>query len=527
MNVLLISTQKDLDVIGLKYLHYYLLKNNYSSFLLNLPDFNCNNLDMLRNISKFILEIKPMFIGISLMSTEYFNARELSIYLKNNFKLTPIIWGGIHPTICPEMCLDYADYVCVGEGERFILEFAKRAGNNENLKNINNLCYIENGQVKKNILYPLIENLDAIPSYDHIPVNSFIQTKNGRIAPINKKVFKKYARYNGTTYSIISSRGCPFSCTYCCNNFISNLYQIKKVRRRSVKNVIIELQKAVNDYPEIECINFQDDCFLACNDEYLKEFCKFYKEKIKKPFVIRAIPIYVTKNKMEYLKNAGLAWLSLGLQSGSDRVCKEIYKRKSLKADFLKAAGIIKDFNIAAFYDVILDNPFENEEDKLATIQTLIETPKPFYPQIFSLNLYLGTEMYEKAKKECPEKIENSLKKDYLVYNKTTINNMIRLSMFLNGSFMNRIIYLYKQDKKGIGFKCILIIANLLSLVVFEPLIYFRVIKLSQGGRYMRTLVVMPNYFKQGFMRYFNQFRANRSLTAKVRVRRSILKFIR
>ena len=360
------------------------------------------------------------------------------------------------------------------------------------------------------MLYPLIENLDEIPSYDHIPVNSFIQEKSGRVIPIDKKVFKKYDRFRGTIYNIMSSRGCPFSCTYCCNNFISSLYQTKKVRRRSVKNVIFELEKAVDDNPEIECINFHDDCFLAFSDEYFKEFCEIYKERVRKPFVVRAIPIFVTRNKIKYLEGAGLAWISLGLQSGSDRACKEIYKRKSLKSDFLKAAGIIKDFNIAAFYDVILDNPFENEEDRFETIQTLIETPKPFCPQIFSLSLYLGTELYERTKKECPEKIEDSLKKDYLVYHKNTINNMIMLSVFLSEKFMNKIVYLYKQNQKGIRFRVILLMANLLSSIILEPIIYFRVIKLSQGGSYVRALAVLPNYFKEGFRRYFKHFKANK-----------------
>lgn len=507
MDILLISIQKDLDVIGLKYLHYYLLKNGYNSFLLQLPNFNPNDDNSLKNIKQFVSERSPLFIGISLMSVEYYNARDLTKYLKSNFKSIPIIWGGIHPTICPEMCLDYADYVCIGEGERTIIDLAKAVDNNKNLTAINNLCYLENGQIKKNILYPLIENLDEIPSYDHIAVNSFMQEKSGRIVPIDKKVFKKHARQRGTVYMILSSRGCPFSCTYCCNNFTLSLYQSRKVRRRSVKNVILELEKAVNDNPEIEYITFQDDCFLACSDEYLKEFCKTYREKIMKPFIVRVIPIYITQNKIKCLKDAGLAWINLGLQSGSDRVCKEIYKRKSLKSDFLKAAGIIKNLNVAAFYDVILDNPFENEKDRLETIQTLIETPKPFYPQIFSLSLYLGTELYERAKKECPERIEDSLKKEFLTYHKNTINNMIRLSVFLSEKFMNKIVYLYKQNQKGIKFKSILFIANLLSSIIFEPLTYLRLIKLSKGGSYMRTLSVLPNYFKEGFIRYLEQFR--------------------
>ncbi|OGC14602.1 hypothetical protein A3J90_03355 [candidate division WOR-1 bacterium RIFOXYC2_FULL_37_10] len=510
MNTLLISVQKDLDIIGLKCLHYYLLKNGYNSFLLHLINFNPNDENSLKTVKNFISEISPLFIGISLMSVEYYNARDLTKYLKANFKSIPIIWGGIHPSISPEMCLADADYVCVGEGERTILDFANAINNHGCVETINNLCYIENNRIKKNMLYPPIEDLDNIPSYDHIPVNSFIQNEKGLIIPIDKKVFRKYARYKGTFYSIMSSRGCPFSCTYCCNNFLSRLYQTKKVRRRSNKNIIIELEKAVKDNPEIEYINFQDDCFLACGDEYLKEFCKLYKEKVKKPFVVRAIPIYITKNKIKNLKEAGLSWISLGLQSGSDRICKDIYKRKSLKADFLKAAKIIKEFNIAAFYDVILDNPFETEEDGLETIQTLIETPKPFYTQFFSLSLYLGTELYEKAQKECPEKIEDSLKKKYFLYHKKTINNMIRYSTFLSGKFMNKVVYLYKQDPKGLRFRVILFIANLLSSLVFEPLTYFRVIKLSQGNSYIRTFKVLPNYFKEGIMRYFNQFKAKR-----------------
>jgi len=509
MHILLISPQKDLfDVIGLQYLHYCLLKNSYNSFLVYLPNFNPNDDNALEHIRKFVFEMSPKLIGISLMSVEYFDACDLTKHLKSNFQSIPIIWGGIHPTIAPEMCLDCADYVCIGEGERTIIDLANAINENASLANIKNLCYLENGEIKRNPLYPLIENLDEIPSYDHIPVNGFIQEKNGRIVPLDKKVFKRYARLGGTFYSVISSRGCPFSCTYCCNNLISRLYQSKKVRRRSISNVISELEKAVNNNPEIEYINFQDDCFLACSNEHLKEFCEIYKERIRKPFVIRSIPIYVNRDKIESLKDAGLAWITMGLQSGSDRVCKEIYKRKSLKADFLKAAKLIKDFNIAAFYDIILDNPFESEEDRLETVQTLIETPKPFYTQLFSLSLYLGTELYERAQKECPEKIEDSLKKDFLVYHKDVVNNMIRLATFLSEGYMNEIVYLYKQNPAGFRFKVILFIANLLSVTIFEPFTYYRVIKLAQGGSYVRTLKVLPNYFREGFKRYLNQFKA-------------------
>jgi len=511
MSILLISLQKDLDIIGLKYLHYTLLNNSCVSLFLCLPNFNPNDADALEQIKKFVLECSPSLIGISLMSVEYNNACALTTYLKNNFTSIPVLWGGIHPTIAPKMCLDYADYVCVGEGERTILDIARAVdGNerlylNEGLSSINNLCYRgDNGQVKQNPLYPLIENLDEIPFYDHIPVHSFIQAHKD-ILPLSKKIFQKYARYSGTTYSVMSSRGCPFSCTYCCNNFISRLYGSRNVRRRSIAGIICELERAVQNNPQIEYINFQDDCFLACTSEYLKEFCEIYQEKIKRPFIVRSIPVYINRDKMASLKRAGLAWISVGLQSGSDRVCREIYQRRSLRADFLKAAGLIKDFRIAAFYDVILDNPFETQEDQLETIQTLLETPKPFYTQFFSLSLYLGTELYTRAQQNSLN-MESSLSKDYLIYNKSTLNDLLRISTFVSQERMQRVVDLYKKNPESFRFKVAFFMAKVLSMTIREPVTYFQVIKLSQNDRYLRTFKVMPSYFKEGFRRYINQF---------------------
>jgi len=506
MNILLISIQKNLDVIGLKYLHYYLLKNGHSSFLLFLPKFNPNDKNTLEKIKKFVLKINPQLIGISLMSVEYYYACDLTKYLKNNFNSITIVWGGIHPTIAPEMCLEYADYICIGEGERTFLDLANALSKNESINNINNLCYLENKKIKRNPLYPLIEGLDELPLCDLIPVNGFILASK-RILPLNKRLFKRYAKNFGQVYNIISSRGCSFSCAYCSNSFLSRLYHSKKIRRRSISNVISELKRAVNKNPEIDFISFQDDCFLAHSSDYIKKFCKIYKERIRKPFIIRTIPTYINRDKISLLKKAGLNWIILGLQSGSERVCKEIFKRKSLKADFLKAAKIINDFNIAPFYDIILDNPFENEEDKFETIQTFIETPKPFFPKFFSLSLYFGTELYERAKKECPEKIEDSLKKDYRIYHKDTLNDMIRLSSFLSRKQMNKIISLYKQNPQAFKFKVRLFIAKLLSPFILEPITYFRVVNRAAGGSYIGTFKFIKRNYKEGFTRYLNQFR--------------------
>lgn len=499
-NVVLISLQEDVEIIGLKYLHYILIENGYNSNLLYLPN-SCT----FENVKLFIEKLNPLFIGISLMSSEYKKAQMLTRNLKLNFDI-PVIWGGIHSTISPETCLEDADYVCIGEGEKTIVDFANAIRDDEDTRKIYNLCYLQNGNVQINALYPLVEDLDSIPLYDFIPVDSYIQNYDGNIISY-EKIYKKYSRFK-KQYSIISSRGCPFSCTYCCNNFLSKLYPNSKVRRRSVENIIFELERAVNNQ-NIDLISFQDDCFLSNSEEYIKNFCEEYKLRVNKPFSTHGIPVYVTRNKIEMLEDAGLSWINLGLQSGSDRVNRDIYRRKSLKQDFIRAAKIVKECGVASFCDLILDNPFETEEDSLETIYTIMETPKPFYPQFFSLNLYAGTELYEKARKYF--QVENFVDKNYSFYRKNTINNMIRLSVFLDAKYMRVIVKQYMSNPNGLFFKFLIMIANLLSFTVLEFFTYFEIIRISCKGSYVKAIKTLPNYFRKGIWFYLIQFRINKN----------------
>jgi radical SAM superfamily enzyme YgiQ (UPF0313 family) len=493
MNMILVSFQGDLDTIGLKYLHYCLLENGYNSHILYLPHFNPSHRQQLENIKKFLFEVNPSFIGISLMSTEYRNACQFSRFIKGLSLSIPIIWGGIHPTISPRNCLDYADYVCIGEGERTMLDIANALNKHECIKDINNICYLKKGSVQINTLYPLIQNPDVTPIYNHIPCNSFIQV-DGNIVQLNKRAYIKHDRFSGRIYTIMTGRGCPFSCTYCCNNFISRLYHSNKIRRRNIPNVMRELEVVVRCNPEVEYINFLDDSFLACSSDYLREFCKVYKERIGKPFVVRVNPDYITTDRLGVLKDAGLSLLQVGFQSGSERICKEVYKRKISNADFLKAARIIKDLNIAVLYDLILDNPFETKVDRLETIETLMRIPKPYFLQPYSLVFYYGTELYEKAKVEFPECESDYIDKSYLALHKNTVNNIIILSSVVNKIYMRKILYLYKHYPKSWKLRIFLFIINLLTIFIFIPINCFRVTKLSQRGSYVKTFKALLKY---------------------------------
>jgi len=501
--ILLISLQEDLDVVGLKTLHYQLLKHSFASHILFVPSLlNAAASDAICN---FVNTLSPLFIGISLMSVEYRRAVQLTQLLKSHFPSIPILWGGIHPTIAPDTCLDYADFVCIGEGESLVVDFAHTVADESSPEVLGSLVFRRDDQVIRNPVYPLIDDLSVIPAYEHIPRDSYVLHK-GTIVPLNVGTFRKYARYSGTTYSIMSSRGCPFSCTYCCNNALAKITGSRSIRFREPASVIDELTRAIAQYPFIEYINFQDDCFLSRPDEKMEQFCHLYSKEIRLPFIARSIPTFVTERKIALMKSAGLSWISLGLQSGSDRVCHEVYRRRSGKQEFLRAATAIKRHDVAAFYDVILDNPFETVDDQLETVSTLMETPKPFYTQFFSLSLYPGTELHQRALEEGMIKGDEYQSKDYLKYRNTGINNLVRLASFIPSSWMKYLLGLYRRVGTSLWFRLNMTVARLFGIAIAEPITYLKVIRLSQRKRLGATIRVLPYYMKEGLSRFLKQF---------------------
>lgn len=509
-DILLISLQPDLDTVGLKSLHYALMNNGFSSVLLYLPVSSPGLERVCDPLKAFIAGRSPRIVGISLMSHEYDRAVTLTGALKRFFPDTPVLWGGIHPTVAPEMCLDHADYVCVGEGETAAVALMDAVTGGRSLSSVANIWHKKNGEIVKNPLMPLVKSLDILPLPDHIPTNSFI-FHNQRIAKLDVSLFKKYARWRGRVFSVMGSRGCPFACTYCCNDFFSRLYGREHViRRRDAGPLIDAIAGAVRRYPEIRYVNFHDDCFLACSDAYLAEFCRQYKARVGIPFIVRCIPAFFTENKMRYLKDAGVAWISIGLQSGSNRVLRDVYNRRSTVEDFLAAAALIRRYNVAVYYDVILDNPLEAEKETLLLIPVLASAPHPYFLQIFSLVLYPGTRLYERLAAVDSGKRREYLTKDYHTYNNTTVNKLIRISGYLPARIMDYLVAEYRTNARAASFRLSLLLANGLSAFVVEPLTYFRLIRMSRNNRTADALRLLPAYFRVGFSRYIKQFLRSR-----------------
>ncbi len=341
-------------------------------------------------------------IGITLMTDDFENAVKVTKSLKNGLGI-PIIWGGVHPTIRPDECIKHADIVCRGEGESALLELVRKMGNGEDFTDIQGMWFKHQGKVIKNKLRPLNKDLDSVPFQDYDMGNHYI-FKDKKICKIERTMLKDLFTqpFDHPFYMLLSSRGCPFSCTYCWNYWHNKMFVDQpKLRKRSVDNVIEELVMRKEQFPFLKSFHFQDDAFFLRDEMEIKEFAEKYKEKVKMPFWIWGIhPSEVDGGKLSLLIASGMTVLRMGIQTGARRMLK-LYKRCTPE-QIEKAVKIMRGFKdkIEVYYDLILDNPWEKDEDTTESLMFLSKLPVPYKLNFFTLKLYPETDLYWKAKKE-------------------------------------------------------------------------------------------------------------------------------
>jgi anaerobic magnesium-protoporphyrin IX monomethyl ester cyclase len=197
----------------------------------------------------------------------------------------------------------------------------------------------------------------------------------------------------------MTSRGCPYNCHYCYNSYRRRAFAGKGVylRKRSIENVIDELQHAKSLFKKLSRINFWDDSFVTRSVDDFKKFHDLYTNRIGIPFFALVEPMAFHQEKIEILRNAGLGGLQVGIQTGSERVNKEIYNRTISSRKILAVAKYIHQSGIKVKYDIIFNNPYETTADLAETVNLLLEFPKPFSLQGYNLIFYPGTAITEKA----------------------------------------------------------------------------------------------------------------------------------
>jgi radical SAM superfamily enzyme YgiQ (UPF0313 family) len=346
-----------------------------------------------RLLRETLARIEPDVIGLTVNTPLRTQNHRVTRFLQEHFDV-PVVWGGYDPTVNAADCLSLCDYACVGEGDQTILEIADRIDRGASFDDVCNLAYLRDGRVQFNRKAPAEQNLDSYPWRDNAPDDKYLIEDDAlveRYPVVNDK--------DEPVYQAMSARGCPYQCSYCCEATLKELYAGEKfLRRRSPEDLIGELEHAKRDLG-VQRIHFEDEIF-AMNLKWLRDFAPLYKERIGLPFTAYIYPCRDIEGILTVLKDAGLDYCCLALESGSERINKQVFSRVYDRELFLKTARLCKQLGIKYYTDVITYSPYEEEEDLQKTLDVLVEMGGGFGLCVNKLFVLPGTKMAEKMARD-------------------------------------------------------------------------------------------------------------------------------
>jgi len=365
-----------LPSLGLGYIAACLEKEGVK---VNILDLNVEGIglnDLSQALSLF--EFKPQFIGITAAATTIYVAKDIAKICKEVFPEAKTVMGGVQPTVTPELVLQsgHIDYAIRGEGEVTVVELMVKG---EPLSKIKGLSYREAGQVVHNPDRSPIHNLDEIPfpSYHLFQIEKYHPPE---------ALFRRLPAIN-----VITSRGCPFRCTYCATQTIWP----GKLRMRSIENVIEELKVLTMQYG-IKEISFSDDTLPAMRSRMIQLCEAILKNKIDITWSCNAIVKFLDEDVLHLMKRAGCHHICYGVESVDENILKNIHKNIKIEEaeQVIKAT---KKAGIACRASFMFGNPGETVESMQKTLEFTLKT-KPDFALFNITTPYPGTPMYNWAK---------------------------------------------------------------------------------------------------------------------------------
>ena len=333
----------------------------------------------------FVAEVQrhqPGLIGFITMTREYPQVKHFAHLLKGRTD-AKVISGSYHPTTMPEEVIqtEGIDMCCRGEGEMALLELVEKMDAGEDYAGVPSIWVKEaDGTIHRNPVRPLLEDIDELPLPD-FDIFDF-----GKLLGTQIK-----------TGVVILSRGCPYSCSYCSNKKMREIYPNQKSYSRfhSPDYSIEYLLKLKATYPEMEYLNFKDD-ILPWKDNWLLRFTERYKKEIGLPFICNYRANHVTPEIVRMLAGAGCYQMFFGVESGNDHIRNDVLNRHMSREKIKQAFAACHAVGIKTYAYNMVGLPFEDKSTVLDTIKLNVEIKSDhalapiYYP-------YPDTELFETA----------------------------------------------------------------------------------------------------------------------------------
>ena len=348
----------------------------------------CEELEPLPDEEQFAGRIQreaPDLIGFSVVTNQWPYAKKLAEWTRKATD-SPLVCGGIHTMAAGDEVLQSGlfDFIIRGEAEEALAEFVDRLEANRDPADIENLGYMQNGKVRFNPLRPLPE-LKKLPFKDYgiFDFQKIIDAKNG---------------WTG----LMTSRGCPFSCTYCFNHQLVANYRrdlgcsfkdLNYIRHFEVGQMSDEIEYLLGHYRNISMFIIDDDLFTFYRP-YVEQFCTAYQKICSLPFVVNAHVGFFDDQRARSLAAANCSIVKFGVESGSERIRRRVLQRHMKNERIVHTIETAHQHGLHTSVFLMIGLPHETRDDVMATIR-LIARAKPgryrwsfFFP-------FPGTKAYE------------------------------------------------------------------------------------------------------------------------------------
>jgi len=340
-----------------------------------------------------LLAFEPDLVGVSAVTPGYLGGLRAAARLKELRPEVPIVFGGPHPSSLPQQVAaePAVDYVIVGEGERAFLDLCRRLRDGDaspaSLREVSNLAFASGGEVIATERAPFLsaEELDALPApaFHRMDLDAyFAGTQTHGLFQRGKRILP-----------LMSSRGCPQSCTFCCRVMGS------RVRARSVEAVLDEVRFLVDAYG-IDEVYFEDDNFTVQRERALEILGRLaaFRPPIWLKFANGLRADKVDAELLAAMKQARVYSLSFGIESGSPATLAKM--KKHLDLDLARQNVLLaKSMGFLVGANCILGYPGETLDDVQQSLDFFLGLPLDSMA-IVNLVPFPGTEARETCERE-------------------------------------------------------------------------------------------------------------------------------
>ncbi len=377
----------DFESIGIEYLMSLCLKAGHRVELVFYQAENAYLGKKKKDISFKTIALKiaktnPDLVAFSCVTDNYQYQLNCAKALKKIKPKITTIFGGIHPTAVPKQVLQESavDAVAIGEADISFIQFLKNSRKEDAQfilpdKIIKGIVFKKNGKQIGEFKEGELIDLDTLP----FPY---------------KEPFFQVLKETSFKYAIITSRGCPYSCSYCIQATIHKMRGRRIFRQRTADNVIDELLWAKKKY-KFKIVYFMDDLFTT-NKNWLLRFLRLYQRKIGLPFGCATHPECLDRQLANLLGSAGCIFASFGVQSLSSGLSREVLNRQIDKKKVIQTIKYLKEAGVMVQTDHILGIPgdtLKNQEEAVL----FYNKHRPDLVSVFWLTYYPKTPIVQTA----------------------------------------------------------------------------------------------------------------------------------